>query len=117
MDFIHILEHHILDHPLWQGIVIGGLQLPITKHVLMLWISSALLIGSLSLLAIRWPLVPSGPRNFLEAFVVFIRDEVVLPNTGDEGRDYLPYFLSLFFFILVLNLFGTIPGAATATGN
>ena len=66
------------------------------------------------MLARAWPLVPSGPRAFLEIFVVFIRDEVVLPNTGKEGLLYLPYFLTLFFFILTVNLIGLIPGVGVA---
>ena len=117
MDFLEILSHHLLDHPLAAGFSIGGLQMPITKHVLMMWVSSALLVLTLPVLARSWPLVPTGARNLLETFVVFIRDEVVLPNTGDEGRPYLPFFLTMFFFILVANLLGMLPGAATATGN
>jgi F-type H+-transporting ATPase subunit a len=41
----------------------------------------------------------------------------VLPNTGEEGLKYLPYFLTVFFFILFLSLLGLVPGLATATGN
>lgn len=117
MDFLHLLEHHLLDQPMWQGLKIAGLQLAVTKHVLMLWVGAGLLLLTVPFLARAWVPVPSGPRNFLEAFVVFIRDEVVLPNTGEAGRPYLPYFLSLFFFILVVNLLGMVPGSATATGN
>src|SRR5262245_27559484 len=106
MDFLHLLEHHILDHMIWPGFVLAGQPLPITKHVLMLWIASVLLISTLPLLARNWPLVPTGFKNLLESFIVFIRDEIVLPNTGEEGRPYLPYFLTLFFFILATNLLG-----------
>ncbi len=83
----------------------------------MMWIGAGLLISSLPLLARSWPLIPTGSRGLIESFVVFIRDELVLPNTGDDGRPYLPYFLTVFFFILIVNLLGMIPGAATATGN
>lgn len=117
MDFLSLLEHHLLDHPLWAGVAVAGFRLPITKHVLMLWIGAGLLAATLPLVARRWPLVPSGGKNLLEVFVVFLRDEVVLPNTGEDGRPYLPYFLTVFFFILVVNLLGMVPGAATATGN
>jgi F0F1-type ATP synthase membrane subunit a len=61
--------------------------------------------------------VPSGVANLLEASIVFLRDEVVLPNMGEAGRRYLPYLLTVFFFILFCNLLGLIPFAATATGN
>lgn len=117
MNFLHLLEHHILDHRIANGLVIGSFEMPITMHVLMMWISAGLLIAILPFLARAWPLVPSGLRNLLEVFVIFIRDELVLPNTGEEGRPYLPYFLTVFFFILTVNLLGMIPGAATATGN
>ena len=53
----------------------------------------------------------------LEAIIVFLRDEVILPNMGEEGRRYLPYLLTVFFFVLFCNLLGLIPFAATATGN
>ncbi|MFK7770000.1 MAG: F0F1 ATP synthase subunit A [Mariniblastus sp.] len=55
--------------------------------------------------------------NLLETFVVFIRDEIARPTIGSKDADrFLPFLLSLFFFILVLNLFGMIPflGSATA---
>ncbi len=117
MDFLHVLEHHLLDQPIHPGFMLGGLALPITKHAVLLWIASGALIVTMGLLARRWPVVPTGGRNMLETFVVFVRDDIVLPNTGDEGRKYLPYFLTLFFFILVVNLLGMIPGSGSATGN
>lgn len=63
---------------------------------------------------------PKGLQNFLEPFVIFIRDEVAKPNIGPKYERYLPYLLSAFFFILGLNLIGQIPffpGSANVTGN
>lgn len=62
---------------------------------------------------------PSGVANLLETVFVYIRDEVVRPNVGGDhiANRLLPYFISLFFFILVMNLFGLIPGGHAATGN
>lgn len=60
---------------------------------------------------------PKGVGNFVEIIIVFIRDEIVLPNMGKEGLRLLPYFLSLFFFILFSNLFGLIPFMAQPTKN
>ena len=117
MDFLHVLEHHILDHHISTLFTLGGIGFALSKHVLMMWIAGGVLILTMPLLARSWPLIPSGPRALLEIFVVFIRDEVVLPNTGKEGLPYVPYFLTLFFFILTVNLIGLIPGAAAATGN
>jgi F-type H+-transporting ATPase subunit a len=55
--------------------------------------------------------------NLLEIFVVFVRDEIALPNMGPGGLKYLPYLLTTFFFILVMNLLGLIPYGATSTSN
>src|SRR5207237_3633585 len=94
-----------------------GIDLSITKHVLMMWIASALVVFVFRF-AFREPhAIPSGLANLLEAIIVFLRDEVILPNMGEEGRHYLPYLLTVFFFILFCNLLGLIPFAATATGN
>ena len=51
-------------------------------------------------------------------FALWVRDEMVYPVMGREtGRKYLPYFLTLFFFILFMNVLGLVPGGATATAN
>src|SRR5438046_1291734 len=83
----------------------------------MMWIARAILV--LSLLIARQPLgqVAHGLGNAMEAFIVYIRDEIVRPNMGPDGDAYLPYFLTLFFFILLCNLIGLVPYGATATGN
>ncbi|ROL58180.1 ATP synthase F0 subunit A [Bacteroidetes/Chlorobi group bacterium Naka2016] len=61
---------------------------------------------------------PKGIQNLLETIIVFLRDDVVVPNIPDKKVAYklLPYFVSLFVFILLMNLFGLIPGGHTATG-
>jgi F-type H+-transporting ATPase subunit a len=60
---------------------------------------------------------PSGIQSFFEPAIVFVRDEIVKPNIGDKYERYLPYLLTLFFFILFGNLLGLLPGAANLTGN
>jgi F-type H+-transporting ATPase subunit a len=60
---------------------------------------------------------PHGFANAMEAMVVFFRDEVVRRGIGKGADVYTPYILSLFFFILTMNLFGVIPFAARPTGN
>ena len=125
----HILDkkYHELpivdfDH-LWAGTVelpsfeLFGIDMSITRHVVIMWIASLLLIGML-LKSFRRPReVPSGLANFFEVIVVFLRDEVVLPIMGEDGRKYLPFLLTIFFFILFCNLIGLVPYSATATGN
>lgn len=60
---------------------------------------------------------PQGLQNAIETVIVFIRDEVAKPNLGKKVYTYLPFLLSVFFFILINNLFGLIPGSANVTGN
>ncbi|MCU0329787.1 MAG: F0F1 ATP synthase subunit A [Candidatus Kapabacteria bacterium] len=61
---------------------------------------------------------PTGLQNVMELLVVYVRDQVVRPNVGTDKRTerLMPYFTALFFFILVLNLIGLLPGAHAATG-
>ena len=62
---------------------------------------------------------PKGIHNLVETLVVFLRDEVVVPNIGGKALGYrlLPYFVALFFFILFMNLLGLMPGGHTATSS
>ena len=60
---------------------------------------------------------PSGIQSFMEPIILFVKDEVVKPNIGPKYERYLPYLLTLFFFILFGNFLGLLPGAANLTGN
>ncbi len=60
---------------------------------------------------------PKGWQNALEPVITFVRDDIAKPNLGKKYGRYLPYLLTVFFFILINNLFGLIPGAANVTGN
>lgn len=64
---------------------------------------------------------PSGLLNLIEPVVIFIRDEVAKPAIGEEKyKKFMPFLLSLFFFILLNNLLGLIPifpFGANVTGN
>jgi F-type H+-transporting ATPase subunit a len=60
---------------------------------------------------------PSGMQNAIEPVITFVRDEVAKPNLGHKYEKYLPYLLTVFFFILINNLFGLLPGSANVTGN
>ncbi|MDR1112642.1 MAG: F0F1 ATP synthase subunit A [Bacteroidales bacterium] len=63
---------------------------------------------------------PKGLQSLLEPVILFIRDEVAIPSIGPKHAKYLPYLLTLFFFILINNLMGLIPifpGGANLTGN
>lgn len=60
---------------------------------------------------------PRGSQSLLEPVITFVRDEVAKPNLGHKYEKYLPYLLTVFFFILINNIFGLIPGSANVTGN
>ena len=60
---------------------------------------------------------PKGSQGLLEPVIIFVRDEVAKPNLGKRQEKYLPFLLTVFFFILINNLFGLIPGSANVTGN
>ena len=56
--------------------------------------------------------------NLLETFVVFIRDEIAKPTIGDHDyKKFMPFLLTLFFFVLGLNLLGMVPFMGSATGS
>jgi F-type H+-transporting ATPase subunit a len=111
--------------PRWAPIHIGSLTLDMspTKHVVMLLVAALLcclvLIGAARAHA-RASAKKGSPKGFgagIEAMVLYIRQEVALPNLGHHGEGYAPFILSLFFFILFANLLGLIPYGSTATGN
>ncbi len=131
-EFGHLLDHmknsHELDLPggsielpHFPPIHIGEwtIDLSISKHVFFLLLA-ALIVVVLAVYAARKNRrsgVPSGFGNLFEIFIVYIRDEVALPNMGPGGVRYLPFLLTLFFFILIMNLLGLIPYGATSTSN
>jgi len=89
----------------------------LTIHVLMIWIASSILIAGAFIARRQAGTVSHGLANFLELIILYFRDEVVRPNLGERGDKYLPYFLTLFFFILLCNLIGLVPYAMTPTSN
>jgi F-type H+-transporting ATPase subunit a len=103
------------------SLLAGCLDISITKHAFMLFVGAAVVVLLFAFGANRNPNqpVPHGPaQNILEMLVLFVRNDIAIPNIGrEEGPKYTPYLLSIFFFVLTLNLLGLVPWAATATGN
>ena len=127
-----VIMHHILDNHVFAfepfgsvelpKIVVGGFDISITKHVVMLWLVSATLLLVFSLVGSKYKgltsrQAPKGLANAIEALVEFIRIDVAKSNIGHGYEKHLPYLLTVFFFILICNLLGLIPYGATATGN
>lgn len=111
--------HHVQDGSYW-ALPFLKINLPsfLSLHGLMLLLCAFFLIGLFGFVAKKGPGAPSGLGNFLEVFVIFIRDAIAVPSLGEaDGKKMTPLFCSFFFFILGLNLMGLIPLFATATGN
>jgi F-type H+-transporting ATPase subunit a len=97
------------------------LDVSITKNVAMLLINATLLLIVFFSVANAYKKnvgkAPKGIQSFFEPIIVFVRDEIVKPNIGHHYEKYLPYLLTLFFFILFGNFLGLLPGAGNMTGN
>ena len=110
------LLHHFELHPIVE-IHVLGVDVSITKAVVMMWIACGLTFIFLTLGGRRTKLVPSGFQNLVEALVNFLRTNLIHETIGEEGLAWFPFIATLFFFILFCNLLGLIPGAFTATSN
>lgn len=101
------------------------LDFSITKNVLAMFISMALLmiifISVGRSYSKRRGQAPKGLQSFLEPLILFIRDDVAKASIGEKKYErYMPFLLTLFFFIFLNNLMGLIPifpGGANLTGN
>jgi F-type H+-transporting ATPase subunit a len=84
-----------------------------------MWVVTLILIILLSSVAksYRKSLVPRGLTNFFEIIIVFIRDDIVKSTIGYGYERFLPYLLTIFFFILFSNFIGLVPFSATVTSN
>lgn len=95
----------------------------LTRNVVQMIIALALLVWVMLSVAKRYKsgqgitTAPKGSQSLLEPVILFVKDEVAVPNLGNKYQKYLPYLLTVFFFILINNLVGLIPGTANVTGN
>ncbi len=95
------------------------LDLSVSRNVAILWVVGAIVLFIFSSMAQKYrkSKVPKGLANVLETLIIFVRDEIVVPTSGEVGRRLMPFFLTLFFFILGCNLFGLIPFGHSVTGD
>src|SRR5262249_38941905 len=111
--------------PVWP-VRIGGKTIDMgpTKHVVFLalagLVTTLLLLGAARSHA-RHSHEAGRPKGFaagMEAVILYLRNEIYLPVLGGHGGSaYVPFCLTLFFFILFCNLFGLVPWGSTPTGN
>lgn len=139
IDIMHHLGNaHEIELPYWKPPYTYALPLPrlpvlhvgsvavdfsITKHLVFMMLA-AILVVLVMLLVVqgvsRAQAEGRPPRGFagaMEAIALYMRQEVILPTIGAHGEGYVPYLLSVFFFILTCNLLGLLPWGSTATGN
>lgn len=113
----YVLEHEHI------ALASGGhvLDFSITKNVLFLFINAFVMIMIFVSVARGYKKnegkAPSGVQSFFEPIILYVRDDIVKPNIGPKYERYLPYLLTLFFFIWFGNLLGLLPAAANLTGN
>lgn len=95
------------------------LDFSITKTVLMVVVTALLMIFIFGGIAKSYKnsLVPTGAGKILEPLILFIRDDIAKPNIGAKYQKYMSYLLTIFFFILFLNVFGLLPFGINVTGN
>jgi F-type H+-transporting ATPase subunit a len=138
-DIPGMILHHLADGMDWET-PFGTVWLPhfepihlgplvvdfsITRHVLFMFFAAALVAlilisaarGARREQAAGAGRGPKGAANVVEAMILFIRDEVALKNIGHGGERFVPYIVTVFFFILFCNLLGLVPWGATPTGN
>ncbi|MFO7745181.1 MAG: F0F1 ATP synthase subunit A [Psychroflexus sp.] len=96
-------------------------DISITKNVASMLISAILLVFIFLGLAKHYrksKAAPKGFKNILETLVIFVRDEIARPQIGEKKyMKFMPFLLTVFFFIWISNLMGLLPGAANVTGN
>lgn len=107
-------QHHPLN-------AVKPIDVSITKNVFSMLLSLVLLLtlfGAAGKSARKNPGAPRGILAFLEPIIVFIREDIIIPNVGEKKyKTYIPYLITIFFFIFFNNLLGLIPGGANVTGN
>ena len=96
------------------------LDFSITKNILSMFLSILIMLVVFLLFAQKYQNETQikGFWVFLELILLFVRDEIAIPNIGKRYyRKFMPYLLTVFFFILLNNIMGLLPGAANVTGN
>jgi len=121
----YFMDHNHINAVKADGTVdesVKLIDLSLTRNAVQMFIASILLILVMLNVAKRYSVngptkAPTGFQNAIEPVITFIRDEVGKPNLGKKYHKYMPYLLTIFFFILINNLVGLIPGSANVTGN
>lgn len=98
-------------------------DISLSRNVIQMLIATILFVWLMIAVAKRYKKghgvtsAPSGAQNAIEIVIEFLTEQVAKPYLGKKYLKYLPYLLTVFFFILINTFFGLIPGSANVTGN
>ena len=98
------------------------LDFSITKNVTQMFLSLIVILWIFTSIAKAYKTqgvttAPKGKQSFFEPLILFVRDDIAKGNIGHGSEKYVPYLLTVFFMILINNVFGMIPIGANLTGN
>ncbi len=132
---VHVLLHHKEEHgeeitfaevngEVFKVERLGFIDFSITKVVFGMMLAAVLMFLIFISVAKgykkREGKAPKGLQSFFEPLIIFVRDDIAKPNIGDKYEKYLPYLMSIFFFIWFNNMLGLVPFfpfGANTTGN
>lgn len=113
--------HHGKLHATVNGQEVSVLDFSVTKNVASLFFSVALILLLMLTVARGYKKrgvgAPKGIQSLIEPIIIYVRDEIAKPVIGPKYQKFVPYLLTLFFFIWINNLLGLLPGAANLSGN
>lgn len=94
-------------------------DLSITKNVFIIILMAVFMILLFSSLAksYRKNQIPTGAARLLEPIIVFVRDDIAKASIGPKYKKYMSFLLTVFFFILFLNILGLFPFGVNVTGS
>ena len=95
----------------WPDILFDGTIYAVNKTVL-IYLAAVVITAAIFLVAGRKnaPLVPAGVQHIAESGVTFVEESIVMETIGPEGRKFMPFLTTMFFFILFSNITEVIPG-------
>lgn len=117
-EVIHVLNNGEVDHS------VSITDLSITKNIVTIFVVCLLMLYVFISVARAYKKnpgkAPKGLQSFMEPLIIFVRDDIAKPNIGKKYERFMPYLLTVFFFIWIANLLGLVPvlpGGANLTGN
>jgi F-type H+-transporting ATPase subunit a len=112
MQFLSLADMDPLEHVLDKSVLqFHGVWL-LSNNIITLVISAVAMLIIFPLITRayrRQEHVPTGTRNFFEAILIYVREEIARPVLGEETDRFVPFLWTLFFFILFNNLLGLLP--------